>query len=146
MTARDFPSCIRISCDIGFPESQANLIRQWAGDQATSSVVAVVDRKVVAYLIYQRCVDGYAIWQLRVDPVYQWRGIGRDLVDYLKGRMTLRRWMICAVVNAEDASACEFLRACKFKAVDFKRQFYEDKQDAIEFRFVVDKELLEALS
>lgn len=146
MTARDLPRCCEISCDIGFPASDKKLIRQWAGDQTTSSVVAVVDGKVVAYMIYQRCTDGLAIWQLRVDPVYQWRGIGRDLVDYLKGKLTLKRWMICVVVEAENIAACEFLRACRFKATEFKRGMFEDKQDGVEFRFIVDKTLLEALS
>lgn len=138
MTARDLPICVRISCDIGFPASQAKLLRQWAGDQATSSVVAVVDGKVVAYLMYERCEDGFAILQLRVDPVYQWRGIGRALMDHLKGELNDRRWMICVTVEAENAAAIEFLRALKFRAAEFIRKLYEGDRDGVLFRYVVD--------
>jgi ribosomal protein S18 acetylase RimI-like enzyme len=84
MTLRDLPRAREISDNIGFPRSDSKLVRSWLGDQATSSVVVVVESKVVAYLMYQRCVDGFAILQLRVDPAYQWRGIGRALIDHLK--------------------------------------------------------------
>ena len=138
MTLRDLPRAVAISVDIGFPKSDFNIVRSWMRSQSTSSVVAVVDGVVVAYLMYQRCTDGFAILQLRVDPVYQWRGIGRDLMDHLKGQMNPKRWMICVTVEAENMAAIEFLRALRFRAEGFKRKLYEGDRDGVVFRYVVD--------
>ena len=138
MTLRDLPRAVAISVDIGFPKSDFNIVRSWMRSQSTSSVVAVVDGVVVAYLMYQRCTDGFAILQLRVDPVYQWRGIGRDLMDHLKGKMNPKRWMICVTVEAENMAAIEFLRALRFRAEGFKRKLYAGDRDGVVFRYVVE--------
>lgn len=94
-----------------------------------------VDHKMVAFAITQVVLDEATLFNLAVDPAYQRRGIGRELLQFLIGELVARAvqtlWL---EVRASNQPAITLYEQLDFNEVSIRRNYYPSatgKEDAI---------------
>jgi len=87
---------------------------------------------VVIYALEKQAID---IHLLAVDPGQQWQGVGRCLIERLKGKVTDKRRNLFATVSEYDVAAQLFAKALGFLAVETLRD-WDDQGDGILFQYV----------
>jgi ribosomal protein S18 acetylase RimI-like enzyme len=90
--------------------------------------------KVVGFCIYHLDKDHIRLAEMAVDPRYSRKGIGSELLNILKSKLTPdRRTALVFDVRETNLDAHLFLKEQKFKAVKVLKNWF-DKEDA--YRFV----------
>lgn len=80
------------------------------------------DERVVAVMVYAMQRTRFVVRSLVVDPAYQRRGIGRELLESLVARLRRhQRRSVRVVVSEYNTEAQLFLRACGFRVVKVLR-------------------------
>jgi GNAT superfamily N-acetyltransferase len=75
-------------------------------------------QKVVGYLIYD--LDTMQILSMAVDPQYQLQGIGRQMLDNVKIKLTANRPSLWAVLTGKTMDARPFLERNRFIVTEGK--------------------------
>jgi ribosomal-protein-alanine N-acetyltransferase len=92
--------------------------------------VAEWDEKVVGFNVYEMHKVRFHILNLAVAPEFRLRGVGRQLVEYLRKKLCLlRRVRINLEVRETNIGAQLFFRQQGFRAVHILRDYYEDTDD-----------------
>lgn len=83
-----------------------------------------------AWLDYrERGDNNVEIEDINVPNEYRERGIGREMVDELRRKMTVRNLLIFAVTRVSNVPACQFYEALGFRVVGRLHQFYRERED-----------------
>lgn len=105
--------------------SNQSFLDAWAKDQFTTYLtcsnvigkVAVLKGYVVGYMFYELHPGLINLTQIAVDPIYRRTGIGKQLLDNLKSKLSLlRRNRIYVDVSEYNLDAQLWLRDSGFKA------------------------------
>lgn len=93
---------------------------------------------VIGYMIYELHRKRLHLLNFAVDPGYQRRGVGRQMMEKLKAKLSnRRRQRIMAEVRETNVDAQLFFRAMKFRCIATLRGFYEQhgcSDDALLFQ------------
>ncbi|GIX04088.1 MAG: hypothetical protein KatS3mg113_1094 [Planctomycetaceae bacterium] len=121
-TEEDFLTCLR----------QRNCI----------GMVAEYQERVVGYMIYELLPDELHLLHIAVTPRVQRQGVGTQMVEKLKHKLTQqRRSEIRIEVRESNLAAQLFLRSQRFRATHVLRGFFADSgEDAYVMRYVVGSE------
>ncbi len=91
------------------------------------AMVAVVQEKVVGYMIYEMGPQWFQILNLAVDAEYRRSGVGRALVQRLINKLSpRRRYKISLQVRETNLPAQLFFRALGFRAKAILHDHYPD--------------------
>jgi len=95
-------------------------------------VVAEVGERVIGHMVYELYEDHIGVCRLAVDPDHRRRGVGRQLVAKLLGKLSTPRRPACTLyVGERNMPALLFFRRLGFLADRVERAYYEDGDDAI---------------
>ncbi|WP_261643435.1 ribosomal protein S18-alanine N-acetyltransferase [Erwinia mallotivora] len=116
-----------------FPWSEKTLISN-QGERYLNYRLDVED-KMAAFAITQLVLDEATLFNLAVDPDFQRRGIGRELLQFLINALTARNiqtlWL---EVRASNRPAIALYEQLDFNQVSVRRNYYpaaKGKEDAI---------------
>lgn len=136
MILRDMPYVLTIEADsFEFPWDEAAFIRCLRQRNCIGMVAADGDR-VLGYMIYELQKSWLRVLNFAVRVDFRRTGVGRAMLDKLKGKLT-RRKRITLEVRETNLSAQLFFQRCGFRATAVLRGFYDDTpEDAyvMEFR------------
>ncbi|WP_336797204.1 ribosomal protein S18-alanine N-acetyltransferase [Erwinia aphidicola] len=94
-----------------------------------------VDGVLAAFAITQVVLDEATLFNLAVDPAFQRRGLGRELLRHLIGELEQRGVMtLWLEVRASNAAAIALYEQLDFNEVSIRRNYYptrDGKEDAI---------------
>jgi ribosomal-protein-alanine N-acetyltransferase len=127
MIRRDMPEVHEIeNASFQFPWDEDAFIRCLRQRNCIGMVVERAE-KIVGYMIYELHKNRLHILNLGVHPQHRRQGVGRALLDKLKGKLSpQRRSRIMCEVRETNLDAQMWLRACGFKAISVLKDFYED--------------------
>jgi [ribosomal protein S18]-alanine N-acetyltransferase len=87
------------------------------------------------FIVYELHKTKLVIKDLAVHPFAQRRGVGREIIAKMKGKLNeAGRNRIVADVSEKNLDGQLFFKSCGFEAVGVVPQFFRDDQDS--FRFV----------
>lgn len=94
-----------------------------------------VGTDMAAFAITQIVLDEATLFNLAVDPAYQRRGLGRELLQHLIGELEKRGVLtLWLEVRASNQAAIALYQQLDFNEVSVRRNYYptaEGKEDAI---------------
>lgn len=94
-----------------------------------------VGTEMAAFAITQIVLDEATLFNLAVDPAYQRRGLGRELLQHLIGELEKRGVLtLWLEVRASNQAAIALYQQLDFNEVSVRRNYYptaEGKEDAI---------------
>ena len=139
MIRRDMPEVLDIeNQSFEFPWSEEDFIR-CLRQRNCIGMVAEHDERVVGFMIYELHKNRLHILNFAVDPSFQRRGVGDQMVGKLISKLSHgRRNRILLEVRETNLSAQLFFRNVGFRAVSVLRDFYDDTvEDAylMEYRY-----------
>lgn len=100
-------------------------------------MVAEQGSMIVGVFIYRLDLDQIHVMNIAVHPDFQRSGIGRQIIEKLIGKLSRnRRYRLTLNCRETNLGACHFYRACGFKALGIRREFYADTgEDAYAFEY-----------
>jgi ribosomal-protein-alanine N-acetyltransferase len=103
----------------------------------TIGMVAEYDERVMGYMVYELHKRKLTILNFAVDPDHWLRGVGSQMIDKLKGKLSdQRRIRIQLLVRETNTGCCLFLRSQGFQATNVLRGIYQDTdEDAYHFEY-----------
>lgn len=102
------------------------------------AMVAEVDGNVVGYMIYTLNPKWLTLLNIAVDAQFRRRGIGRQMIDKLVGKLHWqRRTSLRLHVLETNLGGQVFFRACGFRAVAIKDEWFNTDQPAYEMRLTI---------
>lgn len=111
-------------------------IRDFAMDDQTAVLVAVVGAKIVGHMLIDLMHRSVCLVSVAVDPMYQRSGVGRQLVDEAIDMLNRRRPKIVLHVRETNLGAQLFFRQMGFRATKmFKGFWFQDDEAAIRMKF-----------
>ncbi len=127
MIRRDMPEVLRIEAeDFEYPWSEEDFIRCLRGRNCIG-MVAEHDERIVGFMVYELNRTRLHLLNLAVVAGEQRRGVGRQMVAKLIGKLSAqRRTRIVLEVRERNLPAQLFFRTLGFRAVSVLRNFYED--------------------
>lgn len=139
MIRRDMAEVLAIEkAGFEFPWSEDDFIR-CLRQRNCIGMVADVDDQVAGFMIYELHKTRLHILNFAVDPRFRRRGIGREMVNKLVGKLSQqRRTRVLLEVRETNLAAQLFFRSQNFRAVSVLREYYEDSpEDAylMQFRY-----------
>ncbi|HGK4674379.1 TPA: ribosomal protein S18-alanine N-acetyltransferase [Kluyvera georgiana] len=116
-----------------FPWSEKTFVSN-QGDRYLNFQMSV-DGKMAAFAITQVVLDEATLFNIAVDPAYQRRGLGRELLEHLietlETRGVLTLWL---EVRASNHAAIALYESLGFNKATIRRNYYptaEGREDAI---------------
>lgn len=102
-------------------------------------MVAELGERVVAFMIYELHPKRLHLLNFAVDPDMRRRGVGRQMVEKLIGKMSHhRRTRLSLEIRETNLQAQQFFRAMGFKCTDAIPGFYDDSdEEAYLFQWVL---------
>lgn len=127
---RDMPEVLRIERDsFEFPWDDEDFLiclRQ----RNCIGMVAEWDHEIVGFMVYELHKSRLRILNFAVDPQLRRVGIGRQMADRLKDKLSQqRRNEIETEVRERNVVAQQFFKAMGFRAVCVLRHHYEDSDE-----------------
>lgn len=96
-------------------------------------VAEIYGSDIVGYMVYLLQPHGIELIRFAVDPEFRRSGVGRAMIEKLKGKLAAQgRRYIKTVVSERSPSAHYFLKEMGFYAVKVIRD-WSDKEDGYEF-------------
>lgn len=138
---RDMPEVLAIeNVSFEFPWSEEDFVRCLRQRNCIGQVVeSAGSGEIMAYTIYELHRNRLHLLNFAVHPKYRKSGIGRALIDKLKGKLSLRRRCgLWCEVRESNLAAAMFFREMGFQCVSLLREFYQDTpDDAYLFRYLI---------
>jgi [ribosomal protein S18]-alanine N-acetyltransferase len=100
-------------------------------------MVAEYEDRVIGFMVYELSKKSIHISDFAVACKYQLKGIGRQMVDKLKAKLSLqRRNKLLLEIRESNVDAQLFFKHVGFKATNILRDFYEEtNEDAYLFQY-----------
>lgn len=111
------------SFDYPWPEDE---FRQLVKCEETTCLVAELDCEVVGYAVYSRMAGGIFLNNIAVHQKYRRCGVGRDLVEAVKGRVHGRWNYLFTDVSEYSLDAQLFLRSQGFSWTETITGYFDD--------------------
>lgn len=100
-------------------------------------MVAEHDERIVSFMVYGLHKDHIHVLNFAVSPDYRHRGVGRQMVEKLIGKLSQERRNRVSLETRETNLAAQlFFRSLGFVATDVLRDFYDETtEDAYQMTF-----------
>jgi len=130
MLRRDMLDVLDIEAEsFEFPWSEEDFIRCRRHRNCISMVAEHHDR-IVGFMVYELRKTRIYLLNLAVAPAYRRRGVGRQMVENLIGRMKRQgRTRLVLEVRETNLAAQLFFRDNGFRAVSVLRRWYDDTDE-----------------
>jgi ribosomal-protein-alanine N-acetyltransferase len=135
MIRQDMPDVLAIeSAQYEFPWAEADFIA-YMRNRNSIGMAAELNGVPVGFMLYEMQKTRLVLDNIAVHPDFTRRGIGRQMVAKLAGKLsTQRRTHIRTMVRESNLEACKFLAACGFEFTGVEREPYRDTdEDAYRF-------------
>ena len=118
------------------PYWSENLLKYLFNNSLTDSAwVFEVKKKVIGFLIEQRCLGEISILNLAVDKKYQNNGFGKNIInEYLN--LIPSKSVVFLEVNKNNFIARKIYTDLNFKEVDSRKNYYNNIEDALIMKYV----------
>jgi ribosomal-protein-alanine N-acetyltransferase len=148
MIRRDMAEVLRIEREnFEFPWVDEDFVR-CLRQRNCIGMVAEYGERVVGFMIYELHKSRLHVLNFCVDPAYQRRGIGSQMVAKLIGKLSSqRRLRILLEVRETNLAAQLFFRENGFRAISVLHGYYEDTpEDAylMQYRYQPEKVVVES--
>lgn len=117
MIRRDMSEVLAIDQNITEDEIVEHLRARWV-----IGMVVVDDDAVVGYMIYGLAKNKVSLIRMMVKEDCRRRGVGRAMIEKLKGKLTGQRLRILYAVDETNLAAQLFLRSQGFRAIKIDRR------------------------
>lgn len=130
MLQRDMPAVLAIEADsFDWPWSRQDFLDCLRERNSIGMVATLGDRDVpVGFVVYELAKRRIKIVDLAVSPRWRRIGVGRRMIDKLKGKLGGERRRLVARVDEGNLAGHLFFRAEGFEAVAIDRSFYHTRQ------------------
>ena len=92
-------------------------------------------KKIIGFLIEQRCLDEISILNVAVDKKYQNNGFGKKIVSqYLS--ILPNNSVVFLEVNINNFIALKIYTTLNFKEIDLRKNYYNNGEDALIMRYL----------
>ena len=148
MVRRDMPEVLDIERhSFEWPWEEEDFQRQLRGRNSWATI-AEYEEQIVGYMVYELHKTLFNVVNFAVHPLHRREGIGRAMVDKLKGKLSMRRrHSITLKVCETNMDALLFFRAMGLNAVKVERNAYEhNNRDAYLMRYRYVSQLDEAMA
>ena len=118
------------------PYWNENLLKYLFNNSLTDSAwVFEVKKKIIGFLIEQRCLGEISILNLAVDKKYQNNGFGKNIInEYLN--LIPSKSVVFLEVNKNNFIARKIYTDLNFKEVDSRKNYYNNIEDALIMKYV----------
>ena len=118
------------------PYWNESLLKYLFNNSITDSAwVFEVKKKIIGFLIEQRCLDEISILNVAVEKKYQNNGFGKIIVSqYLS--ILPSNTVVFLEVNINNFIARKIYTSLNFKEVDSRKNYYNNSEDALIMRYV----------
>ena len=145
MIRRDMPEVLGIETgSFEFPWSEDDFIR-CLRQRNCIGMVAEYDERVVGFMIYELHKDQLHVLNFAARPDVRRRGVGRQMVEKLIGKLSQqRRNRVLLEIRETNLAAQVFFRNLGFVATSVLRDYYDDTtEDAyvMQYRYREDAEV-----
>ena len=97
----------------------------------TLAYLLTIDEQVLGYFVATHSPDSVDLLNICIHPEYQHQGLGTQLFDYLIQQLqTLSLNTIFIEVRASNKSTLLFYQKLGFKAIDSRKKYYSNGEDA----------------
>lgn len=137
MTTQDFDQLVKIE-EAAFPYPwDENDFNTCLKKKNIVGVVLLKDKTIIAYMIFEYKKTMYEIVSLAVDPLYQKKGHGKQLIHYLTQTVRSSKEgpinKISLVVSDQNLNCHQFLKTLNFTAVKIHKDYFGPMHDAYQF-------------
>ncbi|MBL9125913.1 MAG: GNAT family N-acetyltransferase [Planctomycetaceae bacterium] len=143
MIRRDMPEVLEIEREsFEFPWSEESFIRCLRERNCIGMVAENGSQDVIGFVVYEMCRDHIDVLNLAVSPWWRRAGVGRQIVDKLKTKISpQRRHYLRGHVRETNLDALQFLKAQGFVATGVIHGYYDHTDDdAIKLVYRADAE------
>ena len=118
------------------PYWNENLLKYLFNHSITDSAwIFEVKKKIIGFLIEQRCLDEISILNVAVDKKYQNNGFGKKIVSqYLN--ILPNNSVVFLEVNINNFIARKIYTTLNFERVDSRKNYYNNGEDALIMRYI----------
>ena len=118
------------------PYWNESLLKYLFNNSITDSVwILEVKKKIIGFLIEQRCLNEISILNVAVDKKYQNNGFGRKIIsDYLS--LIPSNSVVFLEVNINNFIARKIYTSLNFKEVESRKNYYNNVEDALIMKYV----------
>ena len=118
------------------PYWNENLLKYLFNNSLTDSAWVFEDKKkIIGFLIEQRCLGEISILNLAVDKKYQNNGFGKNIInEYLN--LIPSKSVVFLEVNKNNFIARKIYTDLNFKEVDSRKNYYNNIEDALIMKYV----------
>lgn len=130
MIRRDMPAVLDIEeSSYEFPWSEEEFIR-CLRQRNIIGMVAECNDSVVAFVIYEFHKNRLHVLDLAVDSRFRRQGIGRNILERLKSKISHeRRNRIALEIRERNVVGQLFFQSCGYRAVSVLREFWDDTDE-----------------
>ena len=91
---------------------------------------AVLDSKIVGYIIIRKIVDELHIMNIAVEPTNRKKGIAQELLNYIFNNLSSGKLMLLEV-RKSNIAAIELYKKNGFNGLHVRKAYYSDGEDAV---------------
>ena len=128
MIKRDLPEVLAIekAAFEEYPWLEDDFVRYLRQTNCIGMVVEYEDA-VIGFMVYELNKTSIHVYNFAVDPWYQRQGVGRAMIDKLKGKLSeIRRTRIVLEIREENLDGQLFFKSMGFMAIAVLQEFYAD--------------------
>jgi [ribosomal protein S18]-alanine N-acetyltransferase len=140
MKRGDMPAMLQIEwASFETPWFEEDFVRCLRQRNCIGQVARNSSGRLLGFVIYEVAKTRFQLLNLAVDVTDRRRGVGRQMIDKLKDKLSLgRRPRIKMEVRETNVTAQLFFRALGFRCVNTLRDYYEEtSEDAYVFQYRV---------
>lgn len=136
MIRRDMPEVFGIEeANFDDPWTEDDFIRELR-QRNVIALVAEHNERIAGFIVYELHKHRIEVRDIAVHASLHGKGVGRALIDKLKGKLsTARRRAIVADVRETNLDAQKFFRAMGFEASEVVKERFCNGEDAYRFRY-----------
>jgi len=138
---RDLAEMLAIEHDsFDWPWTEEDFVRQLR-QRNVIAVVAEMDARIAGYMVYQLNPKWLTLLNIAVESRWRRMGVGRQMIDKLVGKLhSQRRTSLRLHVLETNLGGQVFFRACGFRAVAIKDEWFNTDEPAYEMRLTIQAE------
>ena len=118
------------------PYWNESLLKYLFNNSITDSAwILEVKKKIVGFLIEQRCLNEISILNVAVDKKYQNNAFGRKIISYYLSLIPSNS-IVFLEVNINNFIARKIYTSLNFKEVELRKNYYNNVGDALIMKYV----------
>ena len=118
------------------PYWSESLLKYLFNISTTDSVwIFEVEKKIIGFLIEQRCQNEVNILNVAVEKKYRNNGVGKKIVRQYLSKLP-NNSIVFLEVNINNFIARKIYTALNFKEFDLRKNYYNNSEDALIMRYV----------